>query len=138
VNVKMVEKTSYERWIYSAENMLQLAKNDMENGAYVWSYYKSRRAAEYALKGLLRGMGITGCNDGPLAQLLSRLGQEGVEIPEELNGCARDLDKYYTMPGDSVTFESEDDQFIDSATAGGAIKQANKVIGFAGQFREAL
>ncbi|HBT20643.1 MAG TPA: hypothetical protein DEA47_04695 [Peptococcaceae bacterium] len=130
MKISLAEKDVYARWISSAEDMLKMAENDRKEGFYVWSYYKSRRAAEYALKGLLRGMGILGFNEPYLLQLITRVGQEGIEFSEEVKECAKNLDKNYIIPEDGKHFESKDDQFIDAETAEQAVSWAGEIVGF--------
>ncbi|NLO90144.1 MAG: HEPN domain-containing protein [Clostridia bacterium] len=130
MKISLVKRDVYDRWMSSAEEMLRLAENDRIKSFYVWSYYKSRRAAEYALKGLLRGMGIYGCNEPYLLQLITRAGKEGIEFSLKLKEYARNLDKYYISPEEGKYFESEDDQFVEAETAEQAVSWAEEIVVF--------
>ncbi|MEM1655202.1 MAG: HEPN domain-containing protein [Nitrososphaerota archaeon] len=54
----MLNEFKYSRWIRAACQALESAKADLSRGEYNWSCFKAEQAAECALKGLLKGLGI--------------------------------------------------------------------------------
>lgn len=87
----------FERWFGQAEYTLQSAKRDLTASDYSWCCFKAQQAAEYALKGLLRGLGIAGFGHSTL-KLVEELTKAGVEASAELSRWARELDRHYIPP----------------------------------------
>jgi len=55
----MFDNEEYDRWLKEAENTLRSAQIDKENGFFNWCCFKCQQAAEFAVKGLLYGFGLT-------------------------------------------------------------------------------
>lgn len=51
------DKKEYERWLKQAKHTLDSAEEDLNNQRFDWSCFKAQQAAEYAVKGLLYGLG---------------------------------------------------------------------------------
>jgi len=51
------DKDEYERWLRQAKDTLESAEEDLKNHRFNWSCFKAQQAAEYAVKGLLYGLG---------------------------------------------------------------------------------
>ena len=87
----MLDEEEYSRWVRSSRH-LRSAIGDLERGDYCWACFKAQQAAEFAVKGLLHGLGLPAYGHS-VSKLLERL-------PESLNAgdLVRDgkaLDKYY-------------------------------------------
>lgn len=55
--MELFDTEEYERWLGQAENTLKSAEHDSKAGDYNWACFKCQQAAEYAIKGMLRGLG---------------------------------------------------------------------------------
>ena len=53
-----VDCDEYRRWMEQAEYTFSLIDADIEAGGYSWAAFKAQQAAEFAMKSLLRGLGI--------------------------------------------------------------------------------
>ncbi|MEM2950957.1 MAG: HEPN domain-containing protein [Nitrososphaeria archaeon] len=59
VKVSIYDKDEYERWVKQADATLASAKRDRDAGDYNWSCFKAQQSAEFAVKGLLYGLGFS-------------------------------------------------------------------------------
>jgi HEPN domain-containing protein len=55
----MFDKEEFERWIAQASDTLNSARQDHSIKSYNWCCFKAQQAAEYAVKALLKGLGIS-------------------------------------------------------------------------------
>lgn len=88
----MLNEPEYARWIRAARQALESARADLQRGDYNWACFKAEQAAEYALKGLLAGLGIAH-HTRSLTRLL-------VSLPRDLDSssimqAANALDKLF-------------------------------------------
>ena len=88
----MLNEQEYSRWVDMARRTLTSSRRDLDEGDYNWSCFKAQQSAEFALKGLLRGLGLE-AHDQSLLSLLSKL-------PEDLSAnnilqAVKSLDKHY-------------------------------------------
>jgi len=109
-----------------ARRTLESSRNDLTSGDYNWACFKAQQSAEFALKGLLRGLGLN-TRGQSLTKLLLRL-------PENLNPAgileaAKSLDQYYlpTRYPDSWA-EGAPADFYTKQDARKAISHASLVI----------
>lgn len=84
----------WARWHAQAQHTLASGKRDLEEGDYDWASFKAHQAGEYALKGLLRGLGQPAFGHA-LIRLLQALKEAGHEVPEAWEEKARTLDAHY-------------------------------------------
>lgn len=120
----------FERWLDQAIYTLDSAKRDLTANDYSWCCFKAQQAAEYALKGLLRGLGIAGFGHSNL-KLVEELIKAGVEISSELSRQVRDLDRHYIPPRYADAFPAGSPyQFYDFETAEEAVKFSEAIIQF--------
>jgi len=92
------DEIEYKRWISQAEHSLDSAKRDMEMGDHDWSCFKAQRAAEFAVKGLLYGIGITAVGHS-ISRLIGELQSQGIALKKNILSVARALDRHY-IPAD--------------------------------------
>ena len=90
----MLDEREYSRWIEMARRTLDSSKRDLDGGDYNWACFKAQQSAEYALKGLLYGLGII-VRDRSLVNLLSKL-PEGLPTTGIMH-VAKSLDKHYLL-----------------------------------------
>jgi len=57
--LSIFDQEEYRRWMKQAEATLSSAKRDKDYGDYNWCCFKAQQAAEFAVKGLLYGVGFT-------------------------------------------------------------------------------
>ena len=127
---KLISDVSeYDRWLRQARSTLLSAGRDREAGDYNWSCFKAQQAAEFALKGLLYGIGVSAVGHS-LLRLLGDLERRGVEV-DEVKGCSRILDRHY-IPAryPNAHAEGAPFEFYDASTAEEAIECARRMIGF--------
>ncbi len=90
----LLDEREYSRWIEMARRTLDSSKRDLDGGDYNWACFKAQQSAEYALKGLLYGLGII-ARDRSLVNLLSKLPEE---LPTTgIMHVAKSLDKHYLL-----------------------------------------
>lgn len=123
------DKKECERWLEQAKNTLQSATRDKERGDYNWCCFKAQQAAEFAVKGLLYGIGLSAVGHS-LLKLLGDLEGKGIKV-DEIKGCARTLDRHY-IPTRYVNAHPEGApfEFYDLSTAEDALGCAGKIIEF--------
>jgi HEPN domain-containing protein len=129
------DEEEYERWMKQAEATLASAKRDKEAGDYNWSCFKAQQAAEFAVKGLLYGIGFSPVGHS-LLRLLGEIERKEIDV-EKLKGCARTLDRHY-IPTRYVNahVEGAPFEFYDLSTAEEAIECAARVIQFVKEMRK--
>ena len=84
------------RWIKQARYTIKSAYVDRDNGFYSWACFKSHQAAEYGLKGFLRGFGIASFGHD-LVDLWDRA-KDLCRALEENFECIALLNKMYIPP----------------------------------------
>lgn len=129
IKLPISDKEEYERWMRQAEATLASAKRDKEAGDYNWSCFKAQQAAEFAIKGLLYGIGFSPVGHS-LLKLLEEIEGKKIDV-EKLKGYARTLDRHY-IPTRYVNahVEGAPFEFYDLSTAEEAIECAIRFIQF--------
>lgn len=89
-----LDREEFARWFAQARHTLASGERDLEEGDYDWASFKAHQAAEYALKGLLRGLGRPAFGHA-LLRLIQALREAGVEATEEVEKAAKGLDLHY-------------------------------------------
>jgi len=77
----MFDNEEYDRWLKEAENTLRSAESDKNNGFYNWCCFKCQQSAEFALKGLLYGLGLTPFGHS-LTKLIKNLEEQNISISD--------------------------------------------------------
>ena len=100
-----------ERWLRQARYTLNSARVDARSGFHAWACFKAHQAAEFSLKGLLRGASVESFGHD-----LVELWRRAVKLCPRLEGlreCIALLNKMYIPPrypdawaGGAVPFES--------------------------------
>ncbi|HEY8417467.1 MAG TPA: HEPN domain-containing protein [Limnochordales bacterium] len=121
-------RKEYERWLAQAQHTLASARRDLEHADFVWAAFKAQQAAEYAVKGLARGLGLPATGHA-ITRLLKEAGAAGLPVSQESLGDARLLDRHYVPPRypdaypDGAPFE-----FYDERAASEALAAAERVV----------
>lgn len=124
----MFDAKEFERWFLQARDTLESAYEDLNNKKYNWACFKAQQAAEYAVKGLIYGLGSIPIGHSVL-RLLGRLRRRGVDV-EGVMGYARVLDRHYiptrypNAHPDGPPYE-----YYDERTAREALEAAEKILG---------
>jgi len=90
--MSLLDEEEYLRWVEMARRTLRSAERDLMGGDYNWACFKAHQAAEYAVKGLLHGLGM-GAHGHSISALLAKLPNE-FGVVDIMDG-AKLLDKYY-------------------------------------------
>lgn len=118
----------YERWLAQAKHTLASAERDAEEGDYDWASFKAQQAGEYALKGLLRGLGQT-AHGHSLKRLLSALEGVGVAVPPGLVEAAQELDIHYVPARYPDAYpEGSPFEFYNAKRAREALEAARRIL----------
>lgn len=124
-----MDESEYLRWILFSRRTLESARGDLERGDYNWACFKSHQAAEFALKALLRGLGMP-----PYGHSLSRLLGEAERIfrcEDSVVQAAKTLDKYYVPTRyPNAWVEGSPDEYYTRKDAEEAIRLAENIIGW--------
>lgn len=124
------DEAEYQRWLAHAEHTLAAARADLEAKFFSWGCFKAQQAAEYALKGLLRGAGAPAIGHSVL-QLLTELADGGSVVPEGLLDCARVLDRFYIPTRYADAFEQGSPfQYFAYADTTRAVECARQIVDF--------
>lgn len=125
----MFDKEEFERWMKQAERTLKSAERDKNATDYSWACFKAHQAAEFAIKGLLYGLGIMAYGHS-LKKLLEILSQR-IKVPEEILRKAKILDRHYipTRYPDAHIAGSPF-EFYDEEDAEEALKSAERILEF--------
>ena len=117
-----MDHEEYGRWLAQARHTLASARRDAGGRDYDWSCFKAQQAGEYALKGLLRGLGRPAY--GPsLKRLLEALAEAGVEVAQGLVEAAQELDIHYVPAPEGSPFE-----FYNPKRAREALEAAQQIL----------
>ena len=127
--LQIYDKDEYERWMKQAEATLTSAKRDRDHGDYNWCCFKAQQAADFAVKGLLYGIGFSPVGHSIL-KLFGEIERKGVNV-EHLKECARTLDRHYIPTRYANAYaEGAPFEFYDEVTADKAIECAANIIMF--------
>ena len=124
------DENEYKRWMRQAEHSLESSKRDMEMGDHDWSCFKAQQAAEFAVKGLLYGIGITAVGHS-VSKLLGEIEAKGITLDKAVLSAARALDRHY-IPAryPNAHVGGAPLEFYDENTSKEAIKEAARIIKF--------
>lgn len=123
-----MDHEEYGRWLAQARHTLASARRDAEEGDYDWSCFKAQQAGEYALKGLLRGLGRPAYGHS-LKRLLEALAEAGVEVVQELVEAAQELDIHYVPARYPDAYpEGSPFEFYNPKRAREALEAAQKIL----------
>jgi HEPN domain-containing protein len=89
----MLDETEYARWIRSSKEAIGSARGDLEREEYNWACFKAQQAAEFAVKAVLRGLGLPAYGHS-ISALLARAPND-LQVNEATVEKAKTLDKYY-------------------------------------------
>lgn len=128
--MNLFDEAEFQRWLAQSEQTLKSAERDQQSGDYNWACFKAQQAAEYAIKGLLRGVGQPGVGHSVLRFLeeWERLSGEG--FPAEKDD-ARLLDRHY-IPTRYVDAHPAGSPFeyYRPADAAAAVEAAQRLVEF--------
>jgi len=88
----MFDEEEYCRWMKASIRTLESAKGDLNRGDYNWACFKAHQAAEFAVKALLHGLGLSAYGHS-VSGLLMKMPND-LEAEKVLQE-AKTLDKYY-------------------------------------------
>ncbi|GLV49137.1 DNA-binding protein [Thermus sp. LT1-2-5] len=118
----------FARWLAQARHTLDSATRDLERGDYDWASFKAHQGAEYALKGLLRGLGRPAFGHA-LLRLVQALRESGVEVGGEVEEAAKGLDLHYIPARYPDAYpEGSPYEYYTEARAKEALEAARKVL----------
>lgn len=124
----LFDEQEFGRWMRQSEHTLASARRDAAEGDYGWACFKAQQAAEYAAKGLLRGLGLPAFGHSVLG-LIREIAKQGLPVPDEVERSARALDRYYVQPRyPNAHSEGSPFEFYDRETAEAAIAFAEAVL----------
>lgn len=126
--VRPFDQEEYARWWMQAQHTLASARRDASEGDYDWACFKAQQAAEYAVKGLLRGLGQPAYGHA-LLRLLESFPPLGLAVPEALWEAARELDPHYIPARYPDAFPAGSPfQFYSRKRAEAALEAAQRVL----------
>jgi len=136
--VNLFDETEFQRWWTQSEQTLGSSERDRQSGDYNWACFKAQQAAEYAVKGLLRGMGRPAVGHSVL-RFLEELEQLSGENFEAQKDDARLLDRHY-IPTRYVDAHPAGSpfQYYGAQDAEAAVEAARRVLEFVRTQHEAI
>jgi len=128
--VRLFDGSEYERWLSQAEHTLTSAERDYNAGDHGWACFKAQQAAEFGVKGLIRGLGLMAFGHSIL-KLLKDLADAGTTIPDDLSRAGRDLDRHYIPPRYPDAYPSGSPfEFYHGGTSREALDLARRLLEF--------
>jgi len=125
----MFDKEEFDRWMAQASDTLNSARMDYSTKSYNWCCFKAQQAAEYAVKGLLKGLGVSAYGHSTV-KLLRDMETYSISV-QNLTTCARTLDRHYVPARYPDAFtEGSPFEFYDDRTALEALDCAEKICNF--------
>ena len=125
----MFDNDEFDRWMAQASDTLNSAGSDYSNKSYNWCCFKAQQAAEYAVKALLKGLGISAYGHS-IIKLLKDLETYSLNV-HTLTSFARILDRHYVPARYPDAFtEGSPFEFYDEKTALEALDCAEKICDF--------
>lgn len=126
----MADKTEYDRWLAQSTDTLKAARDDFLAQNHNWACFKAQQAAEYAVKGLLWGLGLSAFGHSIL-KLLTELKEEAQIAVEPVAHCARVLDRHYIAPRYPDAYpEGSPHEYYDAQTTEEALAVAEELLSF--------
>ncbi len=132
----LFDEEEFSRWMKQAEHTLTSAQGDATGGDYGWACFKAQQTAEYAAKGVLRGLGLPAFGHSVLG-LVREIENRELPITEEVRQCARTLDRHYIPPRYPNAYPAGSPfEYYDRETAEKAIACAQEVLKAVQEARE--
>lgn len=134
----LLDVEEYQRWFNQALHTIDSARRDQTEKDFAWACFKAQQAGEYAVKALLRGLGLVSVGHSIL-KLLTELSKNNLEISQPLWDAARELDRHYTPPRYPDAFPAGSPfEFYDRATSKEAIRAATLILDYVRAMKEVL
>ena len=124
----MLDEDEFKRWFNMALGTARSAEGDLERGDYNWACFKAHQSAEFAVKALLRGVGL-GAYGHSVSALLAASPAElkALDVVQQ----AKTLDKYYVPTRyPNAWAEGSPADYYTKEDASQAIKYAKSIIGW--------
>jgi HEPN domain-containing protein len=124
----LLDEDEFKRWFNTALGTVRSAEGDLERGDYNWACFKAHQSAEFAVKGLLRGLGLSAY--GRSVSALVAAAPSELKAPNLLQK-AKTLDKYYVPTRyPNAWAEGSPADYYTSEDASQAIEYAKSIIGW--------
>lgn len=122
-----MDESEYLRWILFSKRTLSSARGDLERGDYNWACFKSQQAAEFAVKALLRGLGMPSYGHS-ISRLLTGV-SSALKCDDKIIQAAKALDKHYVPTRyPSAWVEGSPDEYYTKKDAEDAIRFAEDIM----------
>lgn len=126
--VKLLDEREYERWMRSSRKTLSSAMADAGREDFNWACFKCQQAAEFAIKALLRGLGLHSYGHS-LSRLLTVVKENIGPIREEIMAAAKTLDKYYVPTRyPNAWVEGSPEEYYTKRDAEATIRSAEQIM----------
>jgi len=124
----LLDEDEFKRWFKMALGTIRSAEGDLERGDYNWACFKAHQSAEFAVKGLLRGLGL-GAYGHSVSALLAAAPSD--LKAEDVVQQAKTLDKYYVPTRyPNAWAEGAPPDYYTKEDASQAIEDAKSIIGW--------
>lgn len=124
------DREEYDRWIAQSRHTLASSRRDAEEGDHDWACFKAQQAGEYALKGLLRGLGRP-AHGHATKRLLEALAEAGLEVPPAVLEAAQELDIHYIPARYPDAYpQGSPHEFYNAKRSGEALGAAEILLGW--------
>ncbi len=126
----MLDEREFHRWLQQAEQTLRSAEWDEQGQFWNWVCFKAEQAAHYAVKGLLRALGVSAFGHS-LHRLMQQVESLGISVPPEIRQSAYALERedipsrYADAYPDGSPYE-----FYDAQRAAVCLEAARRILQF--------
>ncbi|MEM1514646.1 MAG: HEPN domain-containing protein [Candidatus Bathyarchaeia archaeon] len=122
-----MDESEYLRWILFSKRTLDSARSDLRRGHYNWACFKSQQAAEFAVKALLRGLGMPSYGHS-ISRLLTEI-SGALQCDDKIIQAAKTLDKHYVPTRyPNAWAEGSPDEYYTRKDAKEAIRFAEDIV----------
>ncbi len=127
----MLDEREFHRWLQQAEQTLRSAEWD-EQGQLFWNWvcFKAEQAAHYAVKGLLRALGVSAFGHS-LHRLMQQVESLGISVPPEIRQSAYALEREYIPSRYADAYpDGSPYEFYDAQRAAVCLEAARRILQF--------
>jgi HEPN domain-containing protein len=89
-----LDRAEFERWRVEADRALESARRETAAGTHNWSCFLAEQSAQFALKGLLHGIGVAPWGHD-MVSLGGWVADAGIAVPNQIGDAVTRLGRHY-------------------------------------------
>jgi HEPN domain-containing protein len=126
----VLDEREFHRWLQQAEQTLRAAEWDEQGQFWNWACSKAEQAAQYAVKGLLRALGVSAFGHS-LHRLMEQVEALGISVPPEIWQSAYALEREYIPSRYADAYpDGSPYEFYDAQRTAACLEAARHILQF--------